>query len=362
MAALRALATLVGEGELDEREKQELAAALQSLASDSKWEVRRELALLLAKPEIELGLAVSLLEGLKSDHTRWVRETAIRSLKQRSLEARRPRGARLTPIPPEPHLAYVAERVAELGSRSIKPHVVLELVARGGEYFYRALAAETAHEVRTLLTPIVGYFEKLVHHLESTGGLDDKSSTYSRTITQRLEQLQVLIDQITIYAGREQMEFLPSDLLEIVRDSVQIAVEKCASEVSVEYDVSEPITAEVNPSRLRQAVVNIATNALEAMQEGGTLTIAGGVTGGEARLTIADTGPGMTAEQVESAFLRFRTTKRARGGTGLGLPIAKRIIEDEHRGTLAMTSVVGAGTVVELSLPIARREQEHGSE
>ena len=135
-----------------------------------------------------------------------------------------------------------------------------------------------------------------------------------------------------------------SDLREVAKDAVQIAVEKSSSQAEIAYELADVLVAEINPARLRQALVNIATNALEAMPQGGTLTVAGSNGAGVVRLSIADTGPGMTAEQVESAFLRFRTTKKARGGTGLGLPIAKRIVEDEHRGTLVMTSIVGSGT------------------
>jgi signal transduction histidine kinase len=354
VAALRALAAAL---EKEPIEEDALRAALAPLCTDPKWEVRRELALLLARPEVPLELADPLLSSLAADHTRWVRETAARSSKLRSA-GRRARD--LTPIPPEPHLTYVAERVAELGARSLEPHVVLDLVAQGGEYFYRALAAETAHEVRTLLTPIVGYFEKLVQHLESNGELDDKSSTYTRTISQRLDQLRALIDQITIYAGREEVELQASDLIPILEEALQIAREKCAAQVSIDRALPGSLVAEVSPSRLRQALVNLVTNALEAMQEGGTLGLRASIERGTARIRIADTGQGMTAAQIESAFLRFRTTKRARGGTGLGLPIAKRIIEDEHGGSLALTSSPGAGTTVELVIPLAQREQENG--
>ena len=352
--ALRALgASLNDNPNLEER--REIESLLPGMTRDSKWEVRRELALLLGRPSFDDVFATPLLERLEVDQTRWVRETAARARKQRSAQGRRSLSRELTPTPVEPHLAYTAERVAELGTRSLTPHVVFDLVAQGGEYFYRALAADTAHEVRTLLTPIVGYFEKLEHHLDDRGALDEKATTYTRTISKRLDQLRVLVDQITMYASQEHLEYRPCELGELVRDAVQVAREKRPSEVAIVYKLAARLSAEVNAHRLRQALVNVVSNALEAMGQTGTLTITGSNSAGVVRLAFSDTGPGLTTAQLQSVFLRFRTTKRAQGGTGLGLPIAKRIVQDEHGGRILMTSEVGKGTNVELTLPTERR-------
>ncbi|MEQ9498783.1 MAG: ATP-binding protein [Deltaproteobacteria bacterium] len=351
---LRALGDLLETNEASAPQAERVAMALRSLASDSKWEVRRELALLLGRPVVDEALAGALLDSLREDHTRWVRETATRSTRARTAEVRARRKKELTPIPPEPHLKYTAERVAELGTRSLTPHVVYDLVAQGGEYFYRELAADTAHEVRTLLTPIVGYFEKMKRHLEASGAMDEKASTYARTISARLDQLRVLIDQITVYASQEQLAYERSDLGAIVRDAVQIARDKSASDATIVDQFPERLEAEVSASRLRQAIVNVVSNALEAMPRGGTLTIGGANGAQRVRLTFIDTGAGLTAEQLDSVFLRFRTTKRAQGGSGLGLPIAKRIVENEHGGSIEMTSTVGVGTKVEIVLPVVR--------
>jgi two-component system phosphate regulon sensor histidine kinase PhoR len=89
------------------------------------------------------------------------------------------------------------------------------------------------------------------------------------------------------------------------------------------------------------------------MEAGGTLTIHAIVMNGDrVRLTIEDTGTGMTPEAVEHARLRFRSTRRAQGGTGLGLPIAVRIIADDHRGEMEIDSTPGIGTKITIMLPL----------
>jgi two-component system phosphate regulon sensor histidine kinase PhoR len=94
-------------------------------------------------------------------------------------------------------------------------------------------------------------------------------------------------------------------------------------------------------------------NAYQAMEAGGILTIRALVVNGDrVRLTIEDTGTGMTPEAVEHARLRFRSTRRAQGGTGLGLPIAVRIIANDHRGELEIDSTLGIGTKITIMLPM----------
>ena len=73
-------------------------------------------------------------------------------------------------------------------------------------------------------------------------------------------------------------------------------------------------------------------------------------------LSIGDTGVGMTSEEVEHAMKRFRTTRGDRGGTGLGLPIAQRIIEHDHRGQLSIESERGLGTTAVVVLPLRRED------
>jgi signal transduction histidine kinase len=106
--------------------------------------------------------------------------------------------------------------------------------------------------------------------------------------------------------------------------------------------------AEADTNLLRQVVLNLLVNALQAMPSGGQLAVSTSAGDGRVRIVVADTGPGIPPENLEKIFNLYYSTKP--GGTGLGLPMAKKII-DEHRGSLTVASVVGQGTTFTISLP-----------
>jgi signal transduction histidine kinase len=110
--------------------------------------------------------------------------------------------------------------------------------------------------------------------------------------------------------------------------------------------------AKADPLLLKQVVHSLLANAVEAIQRNGNIEIAGEVAPEQhhVTLTIRDTGPGMTPEQLKRVFTPFYTTKRT--GLGVGLPLAKRIIE-RFGGRIAIDSTPGRGTTVRLSMPIA---------
>jgi signal transduction histidine kinase len=101
---------------------------------------------------------------------------------------------------------------------------------------------------------------------------------------------------------------------------------------------------------LEQILSGVATNAVQAMPEGGTIRIGGRTAGGEVELTLTDTGQGMSAEQLRRVFEPFRTTKQA--GLGLGLALARRILV-RHNGRIVIDSELGQGTRVTIALPVA---------
>jgi signal transduction histidine kinase len=101
----------------------------------------------------------------------------------------------------------------------------------------------------------------------------------------------------------------------------------------------------VDREKLKQVLINLVRNAIEAMPRGGTLTVSARVTEGSAMIAVADTGVGI--EPGLDIFGFFTTTKK--GGTGLGLPIARRIVEG-HGGTLSYESATGQGTTFTITL------------
>ena len=104
--------------------------------------------------------------------------------------------------------------------------------------------------------------------------------------------------------------------------------------------------------------MNLMLNAIEAMKDGGTLSIAIDHMGQSLRLEIADTGHGISEEDVKKIFEPFYTTKEQ--GLGLGMPYAKKIIE-QHGGTISLNSRPGEGTTISIMLPAAQTEVAHAS-
>jgi signal transduction histidine kinase len=110
-----------------------------------------------------------------------------------------------------------------------------------------------------------------------------------------------------------------------------------------------------DPLLLKQALVNVFRNSMDAMQSGGSLKVESGANPRAVILKITDTGRGIPADQVSHIFTPFFSLTE--GGVGLGLPIAHRIITS-HDGTIEVESQLGVGTTITISLPIADRADE----
>ena len=126
-----------------------------------------------------------------------------------------------------------------------------------------------------------------------------------------------------------------------------------ADRVTVERRYAERLPPLLgDPARLEQAVLNLAVNAVEAMGEGGRLTIATrpGAGGGAVEIEVRDTGPGIPAGNLERIFKPFFSTKAL--GTGLGLPLVARVVA-AHGGRVTVESEIGRGTTFHVSLPLA---------
>ncbi|HEX8107178.1 MAG TPA: HAMP domain-containing sensor histidine kinase [Kofleriaceae bacterium] len=231
------------------------------------------------------------------------------------------------------------------------------------EQSYRELAADTAHEIRTLLTPFEGYLVALRRHLAAQGRVDDRAEHYLTAALARLQQIQAFTEDLCTYSSAAEAGFAAVSVAEVVNDAVEISFDHMANrsglpDIVREIEVSPGLVVEAMPERLTRAVANVVTNALQAMPDGGRLSIAARHVGHDVELTVADTGCGMSPEVVEQARLRFRTTRRDQGGTGLGLPISDRIVVGDHGGELIIDSRVGEGTTVTIRLPVRQRTGE----
>ncbi|KAA0597134.1 sensor histidine kinase [Azospirillum lipoferum] len=220
--------------------------------------------------------------------------------------------------------------------------------------------ANMSHELRTPLNAIIGFAEALMSGI--FGPAPPKHVEYLSAIHQSgrhlLDLVNELLDMAKIEAGR--LELFPtsvtlSDLLEDCMGLMEaLAMRKGV--VLTSGAIAPDLQVTVDGVRLRQAVLNVLSNAVKFTPSGGTVRVqAGPGPGGTgAVIVIADTGVGMNADELVIAMEPFRQIHnyltKAEAGTGLGLPLARRFVE-AHGGTLTLDSTPGVGTTVMIILP-----------
>ena len=222
----------------------------------------------------------------------------------------------------------------------------------------RALLGEVtaifAHEVRNPINNISTGVQLVSSRLGAEHPLHDSLERIRKECT-RLDQL---MSDVLFFARPLELKMEPIDLAEIMRRLVERWKPRLAQAAVRSHTAFDPAAAHVlaDPRTLEQVVVNLFTNALQAMAEGGTLsiTVAPSTDGQAVDLKVADTGPGIPPDVIERIFDPFFTTKK--DGTGLGLAISRRIVT-AHKGTLHVESFAGAGTVFTLRLPKHTQEE-----
>jgi signal transduction histidine kinase/ActR/RegA family two-component response regulator len=220
------------------------------------------------------------------------------------------------------------------------------------------LAAGVMHDVNNALNPIMAAAYLLRHHAESPDAVRD----YAERIRMAAEigaatasRVGRFIRQEPVHAGGDvevDLAVLADEVLDLTEPMRLQRTSESREVRIVRHFVGGTLTRGI-PGEIREALLNLVQNAIDAMPEGGTLTVRTGLEGSDACIAVRDTGVGMSAEVRERAFDPFFTTKGAKG-SGLGLAevygIARR-----HRGTATISSVPGRGTEVMLRFPLRRR-------
>ena len=219
--------------------------------------------------------------------------------------------------------------------------------------------ARMSHELRSPLNAILGFSEVIADRVFGAEGVE-RYQDYARNIHEAgghlLELINDILDLSKVEAGELHLTLEPIELKELIKGSVQLmtpVAEKRGVQLVVDLGRS-PLSLVADRRRLRQMVVNLVSNAIKFTLAGGTVMVTAHQDQGNIVIDVADSGIGMTPEQVKVALQPFgqvaTDSPYAQVGTGLGLPIVESLVK-LHGGRLDINSTPNVGTTATLTLP-----------
>ena len=220
------------------------------------------------------------------------------------------------------------------------------------------LTAGIAHELNNPLNNVSLNAEALMESFESYS--DQQKRKMLEDIVHQVERASGTVRNLLDFTRVERPVFVPVSMIEIVRAACRLVGNE-AELNGVEFllDMPEDLPRiEGNPRDLQQVLLNLLLNAIQAMPNGGTLTVRGRFVDQSVEVEVADTGVGIPQEHLGSIFDPFFTTKELGAGTGLGLFVSYGTIE-KHQGRIEVQSTEGRGSTFTVILPVVHRRAGH---
>ena len=208
------------------------------------------------------------------------------------------------------------------------------------------LAASTAHEIRNPLTGIKGLVKLLSEEYH-----DKKAQSYFEVIQTEIDRINVIVSELLVLGKPTAHTLKKYNANTIVAEIVPIIHSEANFmnvELSVDYHTEE-LSISCVKDQLKQVILNLTKNSLQAMPYGGKLSISLDKQSDNCLITVIDNGVGMQKDQLNQAFKPFFTLKK--DGSGLGLTVCKRII-DSYGGKISIKSIPNEGTEVVITLPL----------
>lgn len=208
------------------------------------------------------------------------------------------------------------------------------------------MVAEISHEIKNPLMMIGGFARQLLEGLS-----EEKARKKLTIILHEVERLETLLMDLRILTVPRSRGRGPLDMRLLLREVHTLMREEClAKGIALHLtEGQETLLVGADGDKLKQVLLNVARNAMEAMPRGGTLHLEGSRSGREIRIALRDTGTGIPEAALKKLFTPFYTTKAQ--GTGLGLCVSKKIIEEHSGGHFLLESEEGRGTTVTILLP-----------
>ena len=223
---------------------------------------------------------------------------------------------------------------------------------------WRELARRLAHELKNPLFPLQLTMENLVRaRQQSPEQFEEVFRESSRTLLAEIANLKGIIGRFSEFSKMPQPQLRPVQVNDVVRGVVQLFQAQLeapgGAKIKCEMQLDSHLkTVSADAELLHRAISNLVLNAVDAMPQGGRLTLRTQQEVGKVQIEVADTGPGMTAEQRERIFTPYYTSKA--NGTGLGLAIVQSVVSD-HGGRVWAEGEPGRGTRFVIELPDAVR-------
>ncbi|HEY4343641.1 MAG TPA: MHYT domain-containing protein [Parvibaculum sp.] len=260
--------------------------------------------------------------------------------------------------------AYVLELEAtksKLEATTADLMTALEAAATSSQAKSQFLAT-MSHELRTPLNAIIGFSEILATELFGPLG-SARYREYAHDVKDSGAHLLGLINDILDFskvdAGHLQLDDEPVDLKQVIEESLRMVQQQATHQgVALRSDIEIDLPRlRADHRRVRQVLLNLLSNATKFTPSGGRIVISAHVEGGMLKVKVADTGIGIAPDDIPKALERFgqidSDLNRKYQGTGLGLPLSKRLVE-LHGGTLGLESEIGVGTTVTATFPAER--------
>lgn len=216
------------------------------------------------------------------------------------------------------------------------------------------MAVQLAHEIRNPLGSIDIFASLLANELRDKAELKN----WADQIVAGVKFLNTIVTNMLTFTKVSRPQFTPLDLTQVI-DETLVFFEPVCEQRNIRarrVDSGQSLTIEADGDMLRQMLINLLMNGLQAMPEQGELTVRARLQGADTvEIGVEDTGIGIPEENLKRIFDPFFTTNER--GTGLGLSLVHRIVE-KHRGTIAATSRFGKGTRFSIMLPVVQNREE----
>lgn len=221
--------------------------------------------------------------------------------------------------------------------------------------FVGTLAGGLAHEIKNPLSTLSINLQLLMEDVQSIAGENSKKVHMKiQSLQREVQRLEEILNDFLRFARGQKLELEDCDMNEVLDEVVDFVTPEIKQKkilILKSYDAGLP-RCRIDSNLIKQAILNVIINAEQAMEHGGELMIRTSANKKYIQIDITDTGTGIPKEIMDKIFQVYFSTKKT--GTGLGLPTAKRIIE-EHKGMISVQSEEGKGTNFSIQLPIDLR-------